>query len=256
MDLDSKEVLLDQPFKPDAPAGDTVPEVETKEEVLKEEDSIEKPRVPYSRFENVSRARREAEAEADKWRQRAIELEERKFQSSQPTIEIPTWWTKLYGEGDQQKEAYSIWQQGQQDVVTRAKQEALEEFRSEQAREQEVVKGNLATIDEGLENLSAYVGRELTEKEQSDILDIVDDYTPKGDDGKYLGATLSFDKAWDIYELKQQTAKAPRQKSRDNAANVINTPSSGQPSVEQQERDKNFQPRNWGAWQDRLGKEN
>jgi hypothetical protein len=71
-------------------------------------------------------------------------------------------------------------------------------FRQEKLR----VSGNIAIIDENLENLSLYVGRLLTEDETSAILDIVDEYTPKDDKENYLVELLPFDYAWKIYEAK------------------------------------------------------
>jgi hypothetical protein len=76
-------------------------------------------------------------------------------------------------------------------------------------REQERlrVKDNVATIDESLEDLEAEIGRELTEDETSAILDIVDEYTPKNDEGNYLVGLLPFDYAWQIYRAKNESFK-------------------------------------------------
>lgn len=70
-----------------------------------------------------------------------------------------------------------------------------------------MVKDNVAEIDERLEDLVEYLGRELTEGETSAILDIVDEYTPKDSKGNYLIELLPFDYAWRVYEAKKSIGK-------------------------------------------------
>jgi hypothetical protein len=76
-------------------------------------------------------------------------------------------------------------------------------------RQQEALrlKENVSEIDERLEDLVEYLGRELTEDETSAILDIVDEYTPKDKDGNYLVELLPFEYAWEIYEAKKSVGK-------------------------------------------------
>lgn len=64
-------------------------------------------------------------------------------------------------------------------------------------------KDNLAEIDERFEALSAHIGRLLTKEETDDILDIVDEYTPKNENGNYLYPLIPFEYAWEIYEIKK-----------------------------------------------------
>jgi predicted RNA-binding protein len=68
--------------------------------------------------------------------------------------------------------------------------------------EDQRIEGNIGIIDENFLELQAMIGRELTEEEQSDVLDIVDEYTPKDKDGNYLCSLLPFDYAWEIYETQ------------------------------------------------------
>ncbi|MDR3642873.1 MAG: hypothetical protein P4L74_04575 [Candidatus Doudnabacteria bacterium] len=70
--------------------------------------------------------------------------------------------------------------------------------------EDQRIEGNIGIIDEQFLELEEIVGRELTEEEQSAILDIVDEYTPKDKDGNYLCSLLPFDYAWEIYEVKNR----------------------------------------------------
>lgn len=247
---------LDQPFKPDdAPQGDTPAGEPDKTETKGKEAEAptEKPRVPYSRFENVSRARREAEEEAEKWRLKAQELEASK--PDQPREEVPSSWLRLYGDTPQTREAYGIWKAEQDrrdaEVEARAERKALEAVQNVQRREQESYRENLDTLDDYLETVSDIAGRELTEDEETKVWNILDEYTAKDEDGKYLGAILPPDKAWELFQLKEQVEKGPTRKSRDAVASVINSPSEGEPSAEQ-ERNKNWLP--W-RHRDRLPKE-
>jgi hypothetical protein len=70
--------------------------------------------------------------------------------------------------------------------------------------EKQQIEGNIAVIDIQLLGLQNMIGRELTEDEQSTILDIVDEYTPKDKDGNYLCRLLPFEYAWEIYEIKKR----------------------------------------------------
>ena len=70
--------------------------------------------------------------------------------------------------------------------------------------EDQRIEGNVAIIDEQFLELQNMLGRELTEDEQSEVLDIVDQYTPKDKDGNYLCSLLPFDYAWEIYETKKR----------------------------------------------------
>lgn len=260
MTQEEKEVILDQPFgsSHDTPAGEE-PKKETEEikEVVVEDEPSDKPRIPYSRFENVSRARREAEAEAEKWRQRALELEEARFTRPVQDTDVPAYWLELYGDTEQTRKAYSVWQKGQESELRRveqlAEQKALEAVERQQKQQTEAYEQNLSTIEDGLTSLEEKIGRVLTEKEEDALLSIVDEYTPQ-EDGQYLGALLPFEKAWEIYELKTKASKEPSKKSRDNVATIISAGSNSLHS-DQAERDKQFRPGVWGQWVNRLPKE-
>lgn len=275
--MDKTKIDLNAPaFGPDSQKlsdlSDDKPEVEApeveevkKEEVTAEpsaEGSEEEPkRVTYSRFKNVwSRAEQaekdaeEAHREAEEWKRRAEQHQEPVKQESQ-NINAPNWWVKLFGNDDAAMEGWKTYDSGtseiQERMVKEAQEKALEAIKNERNQEETRVKENMNKIDSELEQLEAFVGRGLTEKEQSSVLDIVDDYSPKDDQGNYLGATIPFEKAWEIYELKNQAAKAPKTKARDNVAAINASQSQGEPSVTT-EKDKNWNPLNWDDYKKRL----
>jgi hypothetical protein len=246
------------------PIAESKPEVK-KEEVTAEPsaegsaEDEEPKRVTYSRFKNVwsraeaaEQAAEEAKREADEWRRKAEHREPVEVQNS---TEVPNWWTKLYGDSDASAEAWKVQSRANAELkdqlVKQAREEALEAVQNERYSEDRRVTENLHTIDSNMEQLEALTGRELTEKEQSAILDIVDDYTPKDNNGDYLGPTIPFEKAWEIYELKTQAAKAPKTQSRDNVAAISASQSQGEPSTTT-EKDKSFNPLDWNAWKRRI----
>lgn len=76
--------------------------------------------------------------------------------------------------------------------------------KEENPREEKIrIEENEDIIDEKLDELEEYVGRKLTDKEEDDILAIVDELTPVGKNGKYIVGLLPFDYAWTIYEARK-----------------------------------------------------
>lgn len=219
------------------------PVVEAKEEVL--EPSEEESKVPYSRFKKFHDRAIEAERERDEWRTRA---------EIKPTIEaqteLPDFWVKNYGSDENSQEAWKNQLRLNEQIKEEAKQEALEAVRNERYQEDQRTEENIETLDNHLELVAGAAGRDLNEKEESAILDIIDDYTPKDDNGNYMGAILSADKAWEIYELKQQATKGARTKTRDSIASLSGTQTRGEPTIT--DKDASFNPLDWNSYQRRL----
>lgn len=65
------------------------------------------------------------------------------------------------------------------------------------------IERNIDKINDNFDDLAECLGRDLTEFEQSAILDIVDEYTPKDDKGNYKFDMLPFDYAWTICEYEK-----------------------------------------------------
>lgn len=64
------------------------------------------------------------------------------------------------------------------------------------------VEANVQIIEDKFADLEEYLDREITEKEQDAILDIIDEFTPKDKDGNYLVDLLPFEYAWQIHQAK------------------------------------------------------
>lgn len=226
------------------------PEVEPKESVVEEEEKDES-KVPYSRFKKFHERALEAETKAREYESRLNELEARyKEKKESPTFskEMPDYWKEMYGDSEASSKAWSIEQRRQEEILEmaeqRAEERAIRAMREERGSEERRLNENVQTIDSELERVSDKVGRDLTEKEQSALLDIVDDFTPKDEDGNYVGQTLPMEKAWEIYELKTQGAKIAKQNSRNAAAAPSSSGSEG--GTNAGDKDKNWNP-SWSA---------
>lgn len=269
--LDKTKIDLSKPaFGSGAQTLKDVEETETKDtsvedtkqdikvEPAKEEEadtSVEENKVSYSRFKTIHQRALDAEREAERWRTKAEEIEQSRTSrrdTEESNTDMPVSWVKLYGDSEASQEAWKIQQQRETEIERRAYEAGQRGAQELKQIENARVNENLSMIDENFEDLSALVGRNLTEKEQSSVLDIVDNYTPKDDEGNYLGAIMTFDKAWEIYELKQNTGKTVQRKSRDAVASLSGTNTQGDTNVEA-EKDKNFNPLDWKAWKKRIG---
>lgn len=241
--------MEEKQFDPNGPAFAPIETEETPkpEEGEPKEENIEKveeeARVPYKRLQVFREREREARREAAEYRERLEALEAERSRPSSPT-EIPKEWFELTG-GDtpEARKAYEILR-NQFSPVSRddIREEAARAYEEASRRENARMEANVQTLDEQLEDLSDVVGRELSEDEQGEILEIMDEYTAKDDDGKYLGPVFPADKAWEIREMMQKTSQAPRKQRRNEIASLTSSPSRGEPSPVDVERDKQFNP--------------
>jgi hypothetical protein len=246
---------------------DLVPETEVKEPIdqpiiepvgAKKDDDDGEPEsvVPYRRFKKFHDRALQAEQEAAEWRAKAEATNNRQ---AEPQIDYQDeafkLWIENFGDNEASRKAWvnqlKIQEQLEQRSLERASQKALEAVRNERQAEENRTEQNIDLIDDQLDELQAEVGRALTEKEQAELLDIVDDYTPKDGNGDYAGAMMPFNKAWEIYQLKKQSSKAPKVQSRNAVAQLSANQTQGETSV-QTEKDKNFNPLDWDAYRNRI----
>lgn len=245
--------INEEPAK-ETPVLESLPKEEKVEEpvaepVKSDDETEEEQKVPYSRFKKFHDRALEAEREAQEWRAKAESITSRP-EAKEAQGDIPSYWVELYGDSEQSKRAWGIQQEANNRLIQEAQQKAVEAVKSERFQEEERVSKNEEAIDAEIDALATYAGRPLTQHEQSQILDIVDEFTPKDDKGNYLGATIPFEKAWDIYELKSQASKAPKAEARNKVAALTGSPTSGEPSSD--EKDKNFNPLDWSAYKKRI----
>ena len=249
----NKSFVFDEEGKP----SDSQPETDEHDEHPApegedEEGVSEGQRVPYSRFKKMKDAADAAQQreEASKAALQAMEerlrvLESRKSES--PTdIELPPEWAELYGENEVAKRAYALQLKRERDLEERLTRQAAEKFRAEQKFEEERVQQNEEIISDNIAELQEAVGVKLTEKQQEELLAIVDEFSPVGEDGKYL-SLFPFDKAYEIYTYRKQGSQRKVHKERTDVARIINGNSEGETDAS----DSDF-TRGWDGWRNQL----
>lgn len=265
--LTDKKINLDLPVdaydaegnlkeKPENISEEVSTEVsQTKEKVenTKEEGGEDEQRVPYSRFKKVREEREQAIQEAEDARQliRDLSREREAARVEEPSAieeEIRQTNIRLWGDTPVAKEMTDL-QIRQQRA---AEQRAIDAFDRRQNQETQAISQNENEIETRLETLSDSLGRDLSLKEENQLLEIVDEFTPTGEDGKYLGEILSFEKAMEIMELRNTGAAQTTRRSRSVATQAASERSSGDPSADRTEQDKNFNPRNWNSLWSRI----
>lgn len=221
----------------------------------------EEQKVPYSRMKSVIDRARDAERRAEE-AEEALAQSRSARQNIAPEHDdtvhpyngsLPVWWVKMYGDNDVAREAYSYELVRQEQIRDEAKREAIEAVRAERSQESQILAENERTIDERLEDLSMGMGRDLTEKEELALLDIVDEYTPKDADGNYSGDLLPMDKAWEIHTLRQSQGSKRTQKSRQVPTELTSERTDGEPNNSETDN-KNWNPLNWNGYRSRIPK--
>lgn len=237
-----------------------VSQTEEKKEVVlekKDKENEDEQRVPYSRFNKVRERAEQAEEEAAEARRLLREVQSqqmisRETSSSSYEEDYARDLKRLYGDTPVSNEIIHLNLKHQRAMEERAEQRAIAAIERKQQNEVRALTQNENVIDARLGELAEKLGRDLTEKEESSLLEIVDEYTPTGTDGRYIGEIIPFDKAWEVHELRQN--KATSKRSKNPALFASNTRSEGEASGEVEKANSNFNPLNWKSLYDRIGK--
>ncbi len=224
------------------------PQVEEKVSESPDEDSVgDKPRVPYSRFESVNERAIRAE-------ERAKILEEQLNARNQSAdydedISVPEEWTELYGDSDAAQKAYALQVKLNERNISDTTAKILENIETTQAKKAQEEKESLDYIENNIKGLEESIGRKLSESEESKVLDIQDEFTPKDEHGNYIAPLIPADKAFEIYTLRQSTAKAEKSTIRRKVVAATSSNSEGTGSLKAFE---NYRPGEGGLWRDKL----
>lgn len=230
----------DDAMIPDQPAVEEKVSASTEEE-----DAVaDKARIPYSRFEKVNERAIRAEE-----RLRLLEEQSQSKAESNEDVTVPPEWEELYGDSDAAKRAYVL----QQSMFDRMREETTEKtlsaIESRQTERQTEIENNLDYIEDNLAELSKNLGRDLTEAEESSVLDIQDEFTPKDDKGNYIAPLLQADKAFEIYTLRRGNATAKTTIARRKVVSITGSSSEGEGSNSAFD---NYKPGASGLWRDQL----
>lgn len=262
MDIDetmSEEVAFveqskeDETFKFDPVKEETTEETESNEEadpaLSGENDTVEEEdkRVPYSRFKTKVDELEQRDSVIASLEERLTELETKR---SEPTnldeLDVPKEWVELYGDADVSKRAYALQVRREEQLQEAAVQRALQQFRDEANQQETQLENNEAIIDENLENLQQSLGKKITPRMEEDILSIVDEFSPTGADGKYI-ALYPFDKAYEIYELRNSKATRKTTQARTAIADLTSNDSSGDT-----DSNSSSSKKGWDSWREAI----
>lgn len=247
--FDNVEDVPDTFGKPDVDEDDTDsanPEDKSKT-VDSDSEEEDEQKVPYSRFKKVLDESKENQSTIQLLEERLSQLEQSRKETTTPDdIEIPEEWTKLYGTGEIAKEAFLVQLKREEAIEERAIQKAIERLEKRETENIQRLSENETIIDEHLSSLSEQLGRQLTTKQEEDILAIVDEFSPVGDDGKYI-ALYPFDKAYEIYSLRNSAKTQATKRNRVAVADLVNDVSDGEPD----NASKPFK-RGWDGWQEAI----
>jgi len=227
-------------------ATDSDSQEDNKGEVSEAEEAEEK-RVPYSRFKAVKEERDSYESTIATLEERLSKLEiTRQESSSEGELTVPKEWVELYGDSDVSKRAYKIQLQREAQIEERAIEKALDKFRGEADSQEKALEQNEEIIDDGLEQLQESLGKKFSPAVEESILSIVDEFSPVGSDGKYI-SLFPFDKAYEIYTLRNKGAIQKTVQARNQVADLTNNGSQG----EAEGQEGSFK-RGWDSWREAV----
>lgn len=244
---------FDSEEKSSAPQAETESKenTSTQSEVSKEEnDSVtsqEENKVPYSRFKKKVD---EVNEYSNKIAYLEGQLEALKSRPQESTshedVDVPAEWKELYGDSEVSKRAFKIQLEREAQIRESAVEQAIETLTRRQQEEISSQSHNEEIIDNSLEQLQESIGKKLTEKQEEDILTIVDEFSPVGEDGKYI-SLFPFDKAYEIYTLRNAQKGQATKQARQSVADLTGNTSEG-------EVDSTVTPfrRGWDNWREEL----
>lgn len=205
--------------------------------------SEEEQKVPYSRFKTKIDELEKRDSVIADLEKRLADLENTRQESdTSDELEVPQEWIELYGNSDASKRAFKIQVKREQLIQENAVKEAIKRLKEEEEQEVKMVEENESIIEDNLSELQKTVGKKLTKEVEEAVLSIVDEFSPVGEDGKYI-TLFPFDKAYEIYTLRSQKATNKTNYARKEVANLANNNSAG----ESDSSDPNFE-RGWDNW--------
>lgn len=227
---------------------DSQPKVEDKETSSTEDSSTEEDeqKVPYTRFEKKVKENGELSSKVQFLEEQLEDLRNSRKESETKEITPDAAWIELYGDSDIAKKAFQLQLDRENQIAERAIEQALERIEQRQEEETQALSQNEATIDSNLENLQEVIGRKLSVKEEEAVLSIVDEFSPTGNDGKYV-TLFPFDKAYEIYELRTSVKGRSKQEARDSIADLTSGKSEGEAETSGAPFKKG-----WDSWREAL----
>jgi hypothetical protein len=86
----------------------------------------------------------------------------------------------------------------------------VDDFVSEEEYERQMERAT-EDIDNHLDRLKKYIGRDLTKLEQTGVIEVVEEFSTKDEQG-YITLYFSFVQAWKIYQKKREKSEKRRKR--------------------------------------------
>lgn len=246
-----KEEGTDTPSEESQPESEVEQEEETQEEEAAPSEAentevAEAPRVPYSRFEKVNQRAIEAEKELEILKRQLAENPTRS--TSEPHQgDLPDYWVELYGDSELSRKAWAAEQKRITAIEERAAESAVKNLQKVQQQEAARVEETVEEMENAFQDYGAKLKREFSDAEQSSILDIMDELTPKGEDGNYLVSPLTYlEKSVQFYDLQNQSVLSKKRAAKQKAAALTGGGSEGAPA--ESNPSSHFVGGNWDSW--------
>lgn len=211
-----------------------------------QETVVEEQKVPYSRFKKKLDELTETTSKVQFLEERLQQLEQSRQEESAQYVELPQEWVQLYGDSEVARQAYQVQLRREDELAENTIRKILDTLNRSQEEESMRLVENEQIIDDNLESLQESVGRKFSPKQEEEILAIVDEFSPVGEDGKYV-TLFPFDKAYEIYSLRNSQKGQSTRRARENVAGLTGNSSAG-------EVDAGSEPfrRGWDHWREAL----
>lgn len=166
----------------------------------------------------------EREAQAAKARAEAAErlLEQSMRGRTEPASDDKfNRWKKVLGDTPVTKEFYDLLNGEMSAYEQRAAEKAIETFRETQQAAAERTKAAESAIDADMDELQDSLGRDLTDDEATEILNVADEMTPKDAEGNYKRPLVPLTAAYEVYMARQKIDTGARREARNRANQAI-----------------------------------
>jgi hypothetical protein len=250
MDPEKARLNLDAATVPDSDeeeiAAETVAQVvEPTSEAKVEETTVveDTARVPYSRFETVHDRAVKAETEL------AL-LKQQRETTPEPVVftgDLPKKWAELYGDNEASREAYGLYKAGIKEEFSTLKSELIQEVRREEASQEAQAEKTAEEWATAISDFGAKSNRKFTDNDESALLDVMDELTPKNEQGEYMISPITYLKqAVELHDLRNQKADFTKKEAKRRAATLAGERGEGEPGAASNEG--HFRPGGWDSW--------
>ncbi|MDE2101554.1 MAG: hypothetical protein KGL39_30190 [Patescibacteria group bacterium] len=220
--------------------ADQVPVTEERsEEEPESEEKDKKVRVRASRLkaleEEADRYKREQQATLE----RLAALEGQLHSQSKSEDTLPDWWKEAYGDNELSRKGYENQTRIMREEMQRSLAQMEQERQQAEAARQERVEAIERSFDTQFETLEESLGRDLTDSQKAEIMDIVGEYSPQ-ENGQYIGY-MPIEKAYELWQNSQSVEPAKQE-----MAKISDMRSAGSTSTPSPERPT------WGGWRSKY----